>query len=163
MYYEFIGALNEVFPDVMVAGFPHLVGRNMILKQTFESGVTLIFFNSSPVMTPEGHPPQHLPLESRKSSPSYFILYLLTSKALAFSCPIFIFPVHSLSHCAFLNAGHKESTCRLSQSPEELVVHCTEESMMFTAISYSVNGETTHLGWQPLRIVATVSVLFSYC
>ena len=38
------------------------------------------------------------------------------------------------------------------------MVHCTGESMTFTAMSYSVNGVTTHLGWQPLMIVASVSV-----
>ena len=40
------------------------------------------------------------------------------------------------------------------------MVECTGEGTVLTSISYAVNGDATHLGWQPLRIVASVSVLF---
>ena len=68
VYHEFIGALNEVFSDIWAAGFPHVVGRNMLLKQTFESGVTVTVFDSRPAITPDVHPRQHLPPECTISS-----------------------------------------------------------------------------------------------
>lgn len=84
-----------VYSDILLAEFPAMLKSNMILKQEFESGVTLTFFESHPAMTLEGHPPPCVPPDCRISSLS--AQTSLSNLRSVFLAP-YSYPTHSLVH-----------------------------------------------------------------
>ena len=97
VYYLSPDIPDMVYSDILLDEFPAMLKSNIILKQEFESGVTVTFFESHPVMTPKGHPPPCVPLDCGISSLSAQTS-LSNLKALVFLAQCYSYPTHSLAH-----------------------------------------------------------------
>ena len=80
---------DMVYSDILLAEFPTMLKSNIILKQEFESGVTLTFFESHPVMTLEGHPSPCVPPDCEISS-LLAQSSLSNHRSFSISCTIFL-------------------------------------------------------------------------